>query len=120
MSDGDDEITPAELDELLEDGEEVRVVDIRSSAEFDRASIPGSENVPFGTLPREIEGLAGADRIVTVCPHGKASLQAMRIIESYEETSGTVQSLEGGIDTWSRDYALESAEKAETGNDAPF
>ncbi|MDL5361761.1 rhodanese-like domain-containing protein [Halalkalicoccus sp. NIPERK01] len=121
MSDGDEEITPGELNELLEAGEDVRIVDIRSRAEFDRGSIPGSENVPFGNLPREIEGLAGADRIVTVCPHGKASLQAVRIIDSYEGTTGRVQSLEGGIEAWRRDYALESAEGSETDvPDAPF
>lgn len=116
----DDEITPAELNELIESGEDVRIVDIRSPAEFDRGSIPGSENVPFGTLPREIEELAGAEQIVTVCPHGKASLQAVRIIDSYEGTTGDVRSLEGGIDAWSRDYALEAAKKAESGTDAPF
>lgn len=120
MSDRDDEITPAELNGLLESGKEVRIVDIRSPAAFERGSIPGSENVPFQELPREIEELAGAERIVTVCPHGKASLQAVRIIDSYEGTTGDVRSLEGGIDAWSRDYALESAEKAGTGTDAPF
>lgn len=118
--DEDEEITPAELHELLEDGEDVRVIDIRSPAQFDRGAIPGSENVPFQRLPQEIEGLAGEERIVTVCPHGKASLQAVRIIDSYEGTTGTVRSLEGGIDAWRRDYGLETAEESKTEADAPF
>ncbi|MFC6904812.1 rhodanese-like domain-containing protein [Halalkalicoccus tibetensis] len=125
MSDGeisDDEITPEELNALLEEGEDVRIVDIRSAGEFDRGSIPGSENVPFQTLPREVEELAGEERVVTVCPKGQASLQAMRIIESYEGTDGEVRSLAGGLDAWSRDYELEKSEESETGADAdaPF
>lgn len=117
----DNEITPAELNALLEDGEDIRIVDIRSSAEFDRGAIPGSENIPFQTLPQEIEGLADEEQVITVCPHGKASLQAVRIIDSYEGTTGTVQSLEGGLDAWSREYDLEASEEHEkTGADAPF
>lgn len=111
MSQRDDEITPAELDDLLESGEEVRIVDIRSPAAFGRGAIPGSENVPFGELPRRVEALAGAERVVTVCPHGEASLQAARLIESYEGLEGAdVRSLAGGLEAWSRDYGLESGE----------
>lgn len=117
----DNEITPAELNELVESDEDVRIVDIRSSAEFGRGAIPGSENIPFQTLPQEIEGLADEEQVVTVCPRGKASLQAVRIIDSYEGTTGTVRSLEGGLDAWSREYDLEASEEHEkTGADAPF
>ncbi len=122
MSDGD-EITPEELNELLEDDAEVRIVDIRSSAQFERGSIPGSENIPFQSLSQEIESLGGDQRIVTVCPHGKASLQAMQLIRSYEGTEGTVQSLEGGLDAWSRDYGLDAGDEeseTEADADAPF
>jgi rhodanese-related sulfurtransferase len=119
MSQRDDEITPAELNDLLESGEEVRIVDIRSPAAFERGTIPGSENLPFGELPGRIDALAGADRVVTVCPHGEASLQAMRLIESYEGLEGAdVRSLAGGLDAWSRDYALESGRNGEGGGRA--
>ncbi|ADJ16037.1 rhodanese-like domain-containing protein [Halalkalicoccus jeotgali] len=121
MSDRDDEISPEELDTLLEADEEVRIVDIRSPAAFDRGAIPGSENVPFRTLPQEIERFAGDERVVTVCPHGKASLQAVRIIDSYEGATGTVRSLAGGLEAWSREYELEDGkEREKTGADAPF
>lgn len=117
-----DEIRSEELHGLIENDEEIRVIDIRSSAEFDRGAIPGSENIPFQKLPQKIEELADEKQVVTVCPHGKASLQAVRIIESYEGTTGSVRSLEGGLDAWSRDYELEVSEEvqAETEADAPF
>lgn len=96
------EIEPAELERLLEDGEPVRVVDIRSAAAFEAGHIPGSENVPFEELTHSIEDFAGEMRIVTVCPHGKASIQAARLIESFEGVPkrARVESLAGGLDAW--------------------
>lgn len=109
MTQPDDEITPAELNDLLKNEEEVRIVDIRSPSQFERGAIPDSENIPFGELPQRVEALDGAERVVTVCPHGKASVQAMRLIESYEGLGeADVRSLEGGLDAWSRDYGLDS------------
>lgn len=117
-----DEIRSEELHELLKNDEELRIIDIRSSTAFERGAIPGSENIPFQELPQKIEELADEKQVVTVCPHGKASLQAVRIIDSYEGTTGSVRSLEGGLDAWSRDYELETSEeaKAESEADAPF
>lgn len=109
MTQPDDEITPAELNDLLKNEEEVRIVDIRSPSQFERGAIPDSENIPFGELPQRVEALDGAERVVTVCPHGKASVQAMRLIESYEGLGeADVRSLEGGLDAWRRDYGLDS------------
>ncbi|MFC6836709.1 rhodanese-like domain-containing protein [Halomarina ordinaria] len=101
----DDEISVDELNALLEDGEDVRLVDIRSRAAFERGHIEGSENIPFAELPSHIEELDGADHIVTICPMGKSSIQAARLIKSYEGTSGaTVESLREGLNGW--EYGL--------------
>lgn len=108
------EITPAELTQLLEDGEPVRVVDIRSPAAFDAGHIPESENVPFEDLTRSIGEFAGEEHIVTVCPHGKASIQAARLIESFEGVPdrARVESLAGGLDAW--ESPLVTDESADT------
>jgi rhodanese-related sulfurtransferase len=122
-----DEITPDELAGLLDADEPVRVVDIRSSAAFERGHIPDSENVPFEELPRRVESITDAERIVTVCPHGKASLQAAQLLRSAEAVDdATVESLAGGLEAW--DGPLDAAEYAvderavPPGNetDAPF
>ena len=121
----DGEISSAEVEDLLAGDEDVRVVDIRNRAAFDREHIPGSENLPFDRLPDRVERLAGAERIVTVCPHGKASVQAAKLIKSYEGTAdATVESMAGGITEWEGD--LSSADPADGGADegpdpdAPF
>lgn len=111
-----DEITPDELESLLDGDEAIRVVDIRSSAAFERGHIPDSENVPFEELPRSVERFTDAERIVTVCPHGKASLQAVQLLRSAEAVDdATVESLAGGLEAW--DGPLDAAVERTTTDD---
>lgn len=100
----DEEVEPAAVD--APPAEEVRIVDIRSPTAFRQGHIPGSENVPFQEIPDRVESLADADRVVTVCPHGKASVRAARLVASYEGCDATVQSMAGGLEAW--DGPLES------------
>ncbi|GAD51323.1 rhodanese-related sulfurtransferase [Halarchaeum acidiphilum MH1-52-1] len=107
----DGEITPAEVEALIDTDEDVRVVDIRPEAAYVRGHIPGSENVPFAALTRAVERFEGAERVVTVCPHGQSSVQAANLIASYEGVAddATVQSMAGGLVAWDGD--LERAER---------
>jgi rhodanese-related sulfurtransferase len=123
----DGEISADDLAALLEEGADVRVVDIRSPGAYARGHIPGSVNIPFEELPNRVSELDGAERIVTVCPHGQASVQAARLVGSYEGTAAAVvESLAPGIEGWAAEYDLESGEaataapEADEGPDAPF
>ncbi len=120
----DDEISVDTVHELLEDGaeSELRIVDIRDEHSFDRGHIPGSENLPFHELPTRIESLAGADRVVTVCPHGKASVQAARLIKSYAGSADArVESMAGGLEEWAETYELVATEETGTSDpETPF
>ena len=115
----DGEIGVGELESLLED-DGVRIVDIRSPAAFRRGHIPGSENVPFATLVGSVERFAGANRVVTVCPHGESSVQAARLISSYEGFDGQVESLAPGLDGWEGPLETGGDEAADEGPEAPF
>jgi len=127
----DDEISASELHERIERGDPVRIVDIRSPSAFARGHIPDSENVPFAELTARIEEFDGDEAVVTVCPHGEASVQAARLIASYEGFGGRVESLADGLEGWAEAYDLvRDAGPAETdggtgesggeGPDAPF
>lgn len=95
------EISGPDLEDLLAShGEAVEVVDIRSPRAFEHTHVASSVNVPLGQLPAEIDRFADADRVVTVCPHGKASVRAARLIESFADFDGTVESLECGLEGW--------------------
>jgi len=110
----DGEIAPDELRSLL--GEEgLRIVDVREPGAFRRRRLPGSVNVPFRELPGRVEELAGADRVVTVCPHGEASVGAARIVAAYEGVDGRVESLAGGLAAW--DGPVETGAPGERGPD---
>lgn len=116
----DGEIETEELRELIET-DDARVVDIRSPSAYRRGHIPGSENVPFPSLVDNVERFADADRVVTVCPKGKSSVQAARLIASYEGFDGRVESFEPGLSGWDGplDDAVEEPATDE-GPDAPF
>ncbi|UTF54248.1 rhodanese-like domain-containing protein [Natronosalvus rutilus] len=103
----DGEISTDDVSALLESDADARIVDIRDQASFKRGHIPGSENVPFHELTAKIEDFDGADRIVTVCPHGQASVQAARLIGSYEGSADArVESMAGGLEAWAEAYEL--------------
>ncbi|TKX59350.1 rhodanese-like domain-containing protein [Halorubrum sp. SS7] len=129
----DGEIDPEELSALLDerDGspdESLRIVDIRDQRAFDRGHLPDSECIPFPELTSRIAELEGADRIVTVCPHGVASQQAAQLIGSYEGTQDArVESLRGGIEGWqeavgdlTESPTPDGDEGADEGPESPF
>mgnify|MGYP000044191494 FL=1 len=114
----DGEISPSEVEALLDD-DPPRVVDIRSPGEFARGHIPGSVNVPFAELPQRVEALADAAHVVTVCPHGQASVQAARLIKSYEGIDdAVVESMRGGLEAWTG--PLETDADPDEGPESPF
>jgi len=117
----DGEIDPVAVAELCDDSDPPHIVDIRTPAAFDSGHIPDSVNIPFEELPDRVAELTDADRIVTVCPHGQASVQAARLIGSYEGTADCqVESMAGGLTAW--EGPLEDAAPAadNEGPEAPF
>lgn len=123
----DGEITPEEVERLLAEDADVRVVDIRSPGAYARGHIPGSENVPFNQLPTRVASLSGSERIVTVCPHGESSIQAARLIASFEGTTdAVVESMKGGLNAWGGELNAGAADAdggaaaADDGPQSPF
>jgi rhodanese-related sulfurtransferase len=113
----DGEVDPDEVEALLSSDDPPRVVDVRNPGAFARGHIPGSENVPFDRLADRAGSLAGAERVVTVCPHGEASVQAARLIAAAAGVDGRVESMRGGLAAWDGELA---ADESDEGPDAPF
>jgi len=105
----DGEITASELERRLEESDPL-VVDIRNPRQFARERVAGSVNIPLSRLPTEIDRVADSDHVVTVCPHGKASVRAARLVASFEEFDGRVQSLANGLEGWDGPTGSDSPE----------
>jgi len=105
-----EELTPEEVKSRIDDGADTQVVDIRSPAQFERGHIPGAINIPMAELPSRVGEVEWGDDVVVACPIGQSSVQAARLIGSYEgvDDDASVRSMAGGYDEW--DYDLETEE----------
>lgn len=105
-------ITPGELKARLDRGEDVQVVDIRPVEAFEAGHIPGAENLPFDRFTQEIDERDWGEDIVLVCPLGESSLQAARLLESFEGVGedATIANMTGGYQEW--EYELNSGSQS--------
>lgn len=101
-----DQLSPEEVKEKVDEGE-CQVVDIRNPDHFGRGHVPGAINIPMGELPSRIDEVDWGYDIVVVCPIGESSVQAARLIESFEgvDEEARVASMMGGYNEW--EYELE-------------
>lgn len=98
------EVTPQDVKQRLADGEPLALIDVREPDEFALTRIVGSELMPMGTIPAQLQRLEGLadERVLTIiCHHGVRSLQVV----SWLRARGVENcfSLAGGIDRWSRE-----------------
>jgi rhodanese-related sulfurtransferase len=92
-------IHAAELRRLRDDDPAVRILDVRSSGEFESVHIPGSYNVPLDLLAEHVSRVAALDRpVVLVCQSGSRAASAQQQLERAGKTNLRV--LEGGIGSW--------------------
>ncbi|MBI2807870.1 MAG: hypothetical protein HYX68_23045 [Planctomycetes bacterium] len=95
------EITARELAKAIENGQPVRLIDVRQTWESQTASIPDSVLIPLNELP----GRAGeiprdpGTLLVIYCHHGVRSQSAAEYVLRLGHSN--VRSLAGGIDSWS-------------------
>ncbi|HYO19401.1 MAG TPA: rhodanese-like domain-containing protein [Dermatophilaceae bacterium] len=95
-------VDAATLEQWLTDGSEVRVLDVRSPAEFEGVHIPGAYNVPLDTLGEHAEDIQRHvdEPVVLVCRSGMRASQAEQRLAG--AGMGNVKVLEGGMMAWER------------------
>ena len=92
-------ITKAQVEQLQEENKSVKLVDIRSAAEYEKLHLPGTENIPAEDLPDRLIPLAKDHTIVCICNKGHDRSQNAA---EFLYNNGFVQSffLEGGTIGW--------------------
>src|SRR6476619_6669158 len=94
------QITPREVKERLNNGEKLRLVDVREPFEFRQARIEGSELIPMRTVPQSLDSLEEEKApLIVFCHHGMRSLQVVSWLREQGVETGC--SMQGGIDRWS-------------------
>jgi molybdopterin/thiamine biosynthesis adenylyltransferase/rhodanese-related sulfurtransferase len=94
-----EEVDPAEVKELLEEG--VAIIDVRETEEVERGHLPGAKHVPRSYLETRIEGVVPdrSTQIILYCQSGNRSAYGARTLVQdlgYEH----VRSMTGGITLW--------------------
>ncbi|WP_432362054.1 rhodanese-like domain-containing protein [Sporosarcina sp. UB5] len=91
------EITTAELQQKLENGETVHLLDVREDDEVASGKIPGAIHIPLGEVEERLEELDKAEPYVIICRSGGRSGRAAEFMEAqgYDATN-----MVGGMLDW--------------------
>jgi rhodanese-related sulfurtransferase len=92
-------ISPAELKERMERGDDIQIIDVREPVEHEIAAIEGARLLPLSRFPEWADGLDPEQEIVFMCHHGIRSAQVCRYLA--RQGFKHLYNLEGGIDAWS-------------------
>lgn len=96
------EIHPQDVKHILDNGETVKLIDVREIAEHQLCRIDGAELIPMGTIPQHLTRLedeAEDAKLVIFCHHGMRSLNVVAWLR--EKGVANCVSMSGGIDAWS-------------------
>ncbi|MGE3511677.1 MAG: molybdopterin-synthase adenylyltransferase MoeB [Vicinamibacterales bacterium] len=92
------EITSVQLKQRLDQGERLRIVDVREPNEFQINRIPGAELIPLGELPRRYAELDAEEELIVLCKMGGRSAKAADFLRTVGFKR--VLNLRGGILDW--------------------
>lgn len=97
------EITPTEVVERLEKGDELTIVDVREPHEWDIVNLGdrGAKLIPLGELEDRMNELDPADEIVLQCRSGGRSARALRTLQ--DAGFSKLYNLKGGILAWAEE-----------------
>lgn len=96
------QISPTELQILMEQEPRVRVVDVRTGGEFESAHIAGAYNVPIDALGEHRRDLVDlGDPVVLVCQSGARACRAEEALLA--GGMANVRVLAGGMNAWQQE-----------------
>ena len=96
------EITPTELKQRLDNGEDFQIVDVREDSEVAISRIPNSIHIPLAQVLNRMNELDPSRETVVHCKMGGRSARAIDAMERSGFT-GNLSNLKGGIIAWSNE-----------------
>ena len=95
-----DEITPAELKQRLDNGDDIQIVDVREDNEVAIGRIPNSIHIPLGQILGRMKDIDPNRETVVHCKMGGRSARAIEALQR-SGFQGKLINLKGGIIRWS-------------------
>lgn len=97
----DIEITPRDLQKLLQDGASLTLIDVREPDEHAICCIKGARLIPLNDLPTQTHTLDKNQLIVLHCHHGVRSMRALQLLKT--QGFSNLKNLAGGINAWAEE-----------------
>ncbi|MCH6265418.1 MULTISPECIES: rhodanese-like domain-containing protein [Neobacillus] len=91
------EITAKEVENLLNQGKKLNIIDVREVDEVKAGKIPGAINMPLGLVEFRMHELDKSKEYIMVCRSGGRSGRASQFLESY---GFNVINMAGGMLAW--------------------
>jgi adenylyltransferase/sulfurtransferase len=95
-----EEITPAELKQRLDKGDDIQIVDVREDNEVAIGRIPNSIHIPVGQILGRMNEIDPSRETVVHCKMGGRSARAIEALQR-SGFEGKLVNLKGGILRWS-------------------
>lgn len=96
-----EQLTAKELQQKIQHGEELFLLDVREPYEYRVARIEGSVSLPMAQVPNRLDELPANRPIVVICHHGMRSQRVADYLAHHDFE--IIYNLYGGIDAWSRE-----------------
>lgn len=90
-------ITAKEVEERLNKGEYLDIIDVREATEVSTGKIPGALNIPLGLLEFRMNELQKSKEYIIACHSGGRSAMASQFLESH---GFKVVNMLGGMLAW--------------------
>ena len=106
------ETSPDVLKEMLENGERILVIDVRSNEELNTASIPGAIHIPMAQLAARAKDVPKGVQIVFISNRGGRGARAAKLFNK----RGYVTATFSALNDWKvKGYATEPVKEAPPG-----
>lgn len=97
-----EEISAAELKQLMDEDPNLQLIDVREPGEFAFAKIEGAKLIPLGQIVNRMSEIDESRETIIHCKMGGRSAQAIIALRNAGFT-GSLKNLKGGITAWSND-----------------
>ena len=93
------QITPHELKERLDKGEQFEIIDVRQPYEYDICHLEESKLIPLNEIPFSVDMIEGKLPVIVNCHHGTRSQMAIQLLQ-HQLPHLQLLNLQGGIHAW--------------------